>query len=232
MWSVFLTLLIAVLPVVDRPVADPNAPIVIGLHGRGDTPENFSHVADGLGPQFHWQFPRGPLDFVAGNSGSPVHCYRAGPEHPRLQVFGGGPACWFDRQASDGGHAAIIAAMDLVATQVRAAGKRPVALVGFSQGCMLAAHYAAAHPDQIRAVLCFGGMLVDSIQVRPGKHAVQIRFIHGKNDQMVPFTKATEAVAILHKAGLDVTLTEHAGGHVIPPQLVPELRGWLADRLK
>lgn len=210
MWSLLFTLLAVAAPLVDRPAGDPNAPIVIGLHGRGDTPENFSHVADRLGPQLHWQFPRGPAAWKPDMQGSQ----------------------WFDRQTPDGGQAALQASLDLVAAQVRQAGKKPVALVGFSQGCMLAAHYSAAHPDQVRAVLCFGGMLIAPIHVPPGKHAVQIRFVHGKNDPMVPFAKAQEAVAVLRKAGLDAMLTSHDGGHVMPPQLLPELQTWLVARLR
>ena len=70
------------------------------------------------------------------------------------------------------------------------------------------------------------------IHVPAGRHAVEIRFVHGKNDKMVPFAKASETVAALRKAGLNATLTEHDGGHVMPPQLLPELRAWLAERLK
>ena len=210
MWPLLLSALALVAAVVDRPAADANAPIVIGLHGRGDTPENFRHVADRLGSEWHWQFLRGPL-----------------PWKPDMQG-----TQWFDRQTPDGGQAALQAAIQQVAAQVRLAGKKHVALVGFSQGCMVAAHFAAAHPDQVRAVLCFGGMLIAPIHVTPGKHALQIRLIHGRNDPMVPFAKAEEAVATLQRAGLNATLTAHDGGHVIPPQLVPELRTWLAERLR
>ncbi len=210
MVSLFLTLLAVLAPLVDRPVADPNAPVVIGLHGRGDTPENFSHVADGLGPQFHWVFPRGPLLWKADMQGSQ----------------------WFDRQTPDGGAAALRTAMALVEAEVQKAGKKPVALVGFSQGCMLAAHFVATHPDQVRAVLCFGGMLLAPVRVPAGKHAVEVRFIHGHADPMVPFAKGEEAVATLQKAGLNATLTPHDGGHVIPQVLVPQLRAWLTQKLK
>ncbi len=232
MWLLLLTLLAAPTSVVDRPAADPNAPIVIGLHGRGDTPENFSHIADSLGPQFHWLVPRGPLEFAPGKAGSPPRCGRAVPEQSRLQAFGGGPACWFDQQTPDGGKAALATALDVVAAQVRLAGKRPVALVGFSQGCMVAAQYVAAHPQQLRAVLCFGGRLMQPIHVPQGPHAVQIRFVHGKNDPLVPLAKAKESVEILRKARLSATLTEHDGGHVIPRQLTPELAAWLAAQLR
>ncbi len=209
MSTLLLTLVLALLPVVDQPAADANAPIVIGLHGRGDTPENFRSVAERLGPQLHWQFPRGPLQWK--------------PDAPGAQ--------WFDRQSPDGGKAALQAALALVAAQVAKAGKKPVALVGFSQGCMVAAHYVAAHPDQVRAALCFGGMLIAPVQVPRGRHAVQIRFVHGTHDPMVPYANAQEAVAVLRKAGLDATLTTHEGGHVIPQQLTAELKTWIASRL-
>lgn len=208
--SLFLLFLALVAPVVDHPGTTANAAIVIGLHGRGDTPENFAGIATSLGPQLHWLVPRGPLPWGQGLVG----------------------AQWFDLQVPDGGKAALQTALDVVASQVRAAGKKPVALVGFSQGCMLAAQYAAAHPDQLRAVLCFGGRLVGPIAVPQGHHAVQIRFVHGRKDPMVPLAKAVDAVATLRKAGLNATLTEHDGGHTMPPQLMPELRAWLADRLK
>ena len=204
----FLSLLVA--PAIDRPVADPNAPVVIGLHGRGDTPENFSHVADSLGPRLHWVFLRGPLPWKPDMAGSQ----------------------WFDRQTPDQGAAALQASLALLDAQVKKAGNKPVALVGFSQGCMLAAHYAAAHPDQVRAVLCFGGMLIGPVHVPAGKHRVALRFVHGRADPMVPFAQAEEAVRVLKGSGLQVTLTEHPGGHTIPQKLTAELSTWLADQLR
>ena len=134
---------------------------------------------------------------------------------------------WFDRQTPDGGQAALTAALALVDAQVKAAGKRPVALVGFSQGCMLAAHYVAVHPDRARAVLCIGGGLILPVQLPRGKYTAPIRFVHGTADTMVPIALARQAVATLKAGGVPATLTEHPGGHVIPPQLTPELRAWL-----
>lgn len=207
--ALLLVTLLALAPLVDRPGSRPDAAIVIGLHGRGDTPENFSHIADSLGPQFHWLVPRGPLPWKRDMVG----------------------AQWFDQQMPDGGKAAMATALNVVAAQVRLAGKKPVALVGFSQGCMVAAQYVAAHPQQLRAVLCFSGRLMEPIHVPQGPHAVQIRFVQGRNDPLVPLAKAKESVEILHKAGLNATLTVHEGGHVMPPQLMPELRAWLQAQL-
>jgi len=205
-----LTLLVALPPIVDMPSSQANMPLVIGLHGRGDTPENFSQAARRLGTDLHWLFLRGPLPWKADLQGTQ----------------------WFDRQTSDGGKAALDAAIALVDGQVRKAGKKPVGLVGFSQGCMVAAHYTATYPDRVRAVLCFGGMLIAPVRVPAGKHAVQLRFIHGRNDPMVPIAKAREAVQILRDAGLQIVLTEHEGGHSMPPQLLPELRLWLLAQLR
>ena len=44
--------------------------------------------------------------------------------------------------------------------------------------------------------------------------------------------KAREAVQILRDAGLQIILTEHEGGHSMPPQLLPELRLWLLAQLR
>ena len=53
----------------------------------------------------------------------------------------------------------LAAAMDLLQQEIRQAQPRPIALLGFSQGCMLAAQFVALHPDQVRAVVCIGGAL-------------------------------------------------------------------------
>ena len=209
LWLLLFVLGVTSAPI-DRPGATPDAPIVIGLHGRGDSPENFRGVADRLGPALHWQFLRGPLPWRPDLAGSQ----------------------WFDRQVPDGGKAAMDAAVKLVDAQVTAAGKTPVALVGFSQGCMLASQYVAAHPDRVRAVLCFGGGFVLPAAVRPGKHKVQVRYVHGTADTMVPIQLARDAVATMQRGGVAATLTEHPGGHIIPPQLVPELRAWLERVVK
>lgn len=205
-----LLFLLLTTPIVDHPGPRPDVPVVIGLHGRGDTPENFSHVADRLGPQFHWIFPRGPLQWKPGLEGTQ----------------------WFDRQAPDGGHTALEDALKLLEKQVKLAGKKPVAIVGFSQGCMLALAYVTRHPQQVRGVLCVGGMLLETPHVPPGPHRTPILLVHGVNDPLVPIQKAREALKFLQEAHFPVKLLEHPGGHVIPPERASELRAWLTGVLQ
>lgn len=188
------------------PDAAASGPLVIGLHGRGDTPEHFSGLAGRIGPRFAWRFLQAPL-----------------PWRENTQ--------WFRMDASDGGRADLDQAMALVDVHVRSGGARKVALVGFSQGCFVAAHYAAFHPERIAAVVCAGGGLAYSPpELAPGPRPA-VLFFHGSEDAVVPISRARDAKQQLENRGLACELIVHAEGHSLPEAELPRLRQWLERQL-
>lgn len=94
-----------------------------------------------------------------------------------------------------------------------------LALVGFSQGTMMALQTALRRPEPVGAVVGFSGMLL-----APGDLAAEIRsrppvlLIHGERDDIVPFQAMAEAQEALQAAGVAVEAFARPGlGHAIDP---------------
>ena len=81
-----------------------------------------------------------------------------------------------------------------------------LALLGFSQGCMMALHVGLRRPYPCAAILGYSGRLA-----APGRLAVEIAsrppvlLCHGAFDPLVPFEEQGRAAAALEAAGIDVT---------------------------
>jgi len=74
-----------------------------------------------------------------------------------------------------------------------------LALVGFSQGTMMALHVGLARPRPPAAIVGFSGMLVAPDQLPPVLPPILL--VHGDSDQVVPPAAMFEAVAALGKVG-------------------------------
>lgn len=189
------------------PGADSKGPLVLALHGRGDTPEHFSAVAGRLGPKWTWRLLKAPL-----------------PWRENTQ--------WFRSDAPDQGHADMLAAERLVEAHVRSAPGRKVALLGFSQGCFVAAHFVAEHPSQVAAVVCISGALAYPLDAKPAATATPMLFVHGSEDQVVPLARGRDAADQLKKLGIAVEFTQHTEAHTIPESETAHIREWLERQLR
>lgn len=181
-----------------------SAPLIVGLHGRGDTAEHFSAVAGRLGDAFAWRILQAPLPFAEGRQ-------------------------WFRDEADRAG---LDAAIDLVHAHVRAQGSRKVALFGFSQGCMLALHYAIRYPQGLRVVVCAGGGLVHPVTESGTGIRPTILFLHGSDDLVVPLASARSAMQIVENMGFYTEIIEHGEGHTIPESETDRLKAWLTRKLR
>lgn len=80
-----------------------------------------------------------------------------------------------------------------------------LALLGFSQGCMMALHTALRRPRPAAAVLGFSGLLAGAERLaaelvsRP-----PVLLVHGEADEVVPFSALAQAEAALRAAGVPV----------------------------
>ena len=191
---------------VAAPAGTSEAPLVIGLHGRGDTAEHFSALASRLGGGFSWRFLQAPLPFAEGRA-------------------------WYRGDQADGGRADLEADLVVVDAHVRAA-HAPVALLGFSQGCFVAGHYVARHPEAVRAVLCIGGGLLYAPEAVASSRKAPLLYVHATDDPMVPLEAARSAVKQLQALGHTVELVEHGEGHSVPESEIERMRAWLERKLK
>ena len=84
-----------------------------------------------------------------------------------------------------------------------------VALVGFSQGTMMALHVGPRRPEALAGVVGYSGMLVDAEALQTeAKTKPPLLLVHGDADPMVPFTAMGQADAAFK--ALDFDITTHA----------------------
>jgi phospholipase/carboxylesterase len=98
---------------------------------------------------------------------------------------------------------------------------RQLALVGFSQGAMMALHVGLRREPQIAGVVSYSGMLlgpehIGSISARP-----PVLLAHGTLDELVPYRAMAAARGTLEAAGVSVTTYVEEGiGHGIDGEAI------------
>lgn len=92
-----------------------------------------------------------------------------------------------------------------------------VALVGFSQGTMMALHVAPRRPEVLAGVVGYSGMLADADALRAEiKTRPPVLLVHGDADDVVPFAAMGQADSALKGLGFDVDTHASRGlGHSI-----------------
>ncbi|HZL16163.1 MAG TPA: hypothetical protein VFG23_00330 [Polyangia bacterium] len=125
--------------------------------------------------------------------------------------------------------AARAAVQALIATIIERHAPATVALVGFSQGAMLAIDVALAAPGVQLVVAMSGVLLMESVPALTALHPTKPRFLlsHGRQDPVVPFANGNRAKDLLEKHGFSVTWRPFNGGHEIPPPVLADVAQFL-----
>lgn len=79
-----------------------------------------------------------------------------------------------------------------------------LALVGFSQGAMMALHVGPRRAGKIAGVLGYSGSLIDDDNLQ-NAHKIPVRLIHGEADDVVPVESYTQAKASLERLGFPIS---------------------------
>jgi len=92
-----------------------------------------------------------------------------------------------------------------------------LALVGFSQGTMMALHVGPRRTQQIAGIVGYSGMLADSKTLAAElRSKPPLLLAHGDADEIVPFAALNEAAAAFTNLGFDVATHVSSGlGHGI-----------------
>jgi phospholipase/carboxylesterase len=198
-------------PEAQRPAADARLPMLIAIHGLGDSPENFQDLIVDLPTTARVIVPRG-LDPVDGG-------YSWFPIRARSQDVAGlsqGIATAADRLA------ALIEELQ----RSRPTIGHPV-VTGFSQGGMLSFTLAVYHPELLAVAVPVGGWLPPPLwpSTLPTQRPLpKIVALHGEADTAVKFLPTREAVEHLEKLGWSISLRAYPEvGHAIPPKMRSEL---------
>jgi len=115
----------------------------------------------------------------------------------------------------------------------RGLGPDRLALIGFSQGTMMALDRALRRPDSAAAIVGFSGMVADPApQIACDAPRPPILLIHGTADPVVPFDRLAEAETVLRAAHFPVETMARPGlGHGIDPEGAQRAALFLARRL-
>ena len=196
------------------PRAGAPSPLYVYLHGAGATALAMVQVAD----RFAQAYPQAahliPDGFVADAAAPGMRAWFPGDV--------GDDSCLAERVASS-----LPALVEFLRDAQRQLGVTPLAtaLVGFSQGAMVALEIAQAHPDLVGRIVAFGGRYATLPSASP--RAV-IHMVHGKDDATVPARHAVETATRLVALGADVTADVVPGiGHAPHPALVERALGHL-----
>jgi phospholipase/carboxylesterase len=111
---------------------------------------------------------------------------------------------------------------------------RKLALLGFSQGGVMAYALALAEPDRFAALVALSAWLPAPVAAAlpPAARDSLPTFVqHGAQDDLIPVERARESVELLRRLGVPVAYREFDMGHEINPASLAALSEWLEQKM-
>jgi phospholipase/carboxylesterase len=182
--------------------------IVLLLHGYGSSGADLISLAP------HWQRDLPDALFLAPNAPKRLNYLSSGYQWWSLSAF--------TPQALASGAASAAPAIDAFIERKLhqyELTEASLAIVGFSQGTMMALHVGLRRPGQVAAIIGYSGMLTGGHELshfpitRP-----PVLLVHGSADPVVPVAALHAAKTELENLGIDVTAHISPGvGHSVDP---------------
>ena len=192
------------------PESMPVKQLFILLHGVGAKPSDLAPLADKLKVAFPgaaFLLPAGTYPFDGGGSGRQWFSIRGVTEENRIARVA---------EAMPGLHALVKQAQDRFNIL-----QSDTALIGFSQGAIMALEFSIVHDGGVGRVLAFSGRFAKLPEKAP--ELTTFHLLHGEDDPVIPVFHAEAAFARLMELDGDATLDMAAAvGH--------EIHAALADR--
>ncbi len=132
------------------------------------------------------------------------------PHAPEAYVEGGAGRQWFalwDRSDASRAAGADTAKMWLdsfIDAELARLGLADYAIMGFSQGAMMALHVGLRRQVAPRAILAFSGRLIAAGRLDEISNHAPVLLVHGEADEVVPAADSRAAAAALVAAGVPV----------------------------
>ena len=113
--------------------------------------------------------------------------------------------------------------------------RRKLAVLGFSQGGVMAYALALRSPAAYAGLIALSSWLPDemaeSIPSDPELANLQTLVIHGTKDSMISIDRARESRDALAKLGVPASYHEYEMGHEINPDALQQLISWLGEKV-
>ena len=216
------------LDAIEIPSPEPNALVVVCLHGYGADMRDLAPLAQELETKrpIAWLFPDAPetLDW-GGRAWFPIdvaafeEAQRTGT--PRDLSLREPPGLEWAREELQ----RFIAGLEIPWGRI--------VLMGFAQGAMLAVDLALRAESAPAGVVILSGTLVDkakTAELAPAKKGMPFFQSHGSVDPILGFAQARALEKVLVEAGWRGQLRRFEGGHAIPAETLEGLTGWLEKR--
>ncbi len=198
------------------------APLVVGLHGRGSSPEDFAGLAVELSPEWRYLFPRAPLGLDFGPYGSGYSWFEPLPAPPAAMATARETLTAFLTQAHER----------------YAVPPSRTALLGFSQGAVMTLDVglrAAAAGEPYAALAAMSGYLAeadDLATILPGAAAQPLLLVHGTRDDVLGVALARRARRVLEDAGLSPEYREFDLAHEVSAESLATMRQFLQRHIR
>ncbi len=199
------------------PTSDPGpGKLLVVLHGRGDSSAGFRWMPDAMAlPGLSYLLVNAPDAYFGGRSWYDLPPDQApGVERSRqllAQLFG----------------------------EILAAGwnAQDVALLGFSQGCLMTLEFGARTPLELRCYVGVSGYCLDPDKLLAEMHPAAQRdawlITHGRFDEALPFERTEQQAQQLRDGGLPVSFRAYDKGHTIDPtEELQDIRRFVANHLR
>jgi len=195
--------------------------LVVLLHGVGANGRDLASLAAALRsylPQTHFAAPDAPGRFDEG-PGRQWFSMAGVSQGNRPQRVGAARADFDSVLSAELAHVGLADQLDRVA------------LVGFSQGSIMALDATASGRWQVAGVVAFSGRLASPEPLTPAGGARAL-LVHGEADTAVPSDETLVAAAKLRQAGVKVEARVFPGlGHAISPEGIALAGAFLVDCL-
>lgn len=198
-------------------------PTLLTLHGWGANALDLLALAPYLcGGQFLVLCPQGPLQVPLGGGAVGYGWF---------PITMGGPL--------DLG--AVLAAREELRTFLADALQRypidakKLAILGFSQGGVMAYSLGLGEPQRFAAVAALSSWLpqdlLSALPDVPATEQLPVLIQHGRNDEMIDAGRARQSVETLRNLRVPVTYKEYDMGHQIDAQSLGDLVTWLQEKV-
>ena len=198
-------------------------PTILTLHGRGASALDLLSLAPYLcGGRFLVICPQGPLEMPIGREASGYAWYP--------MSMGGPPdiaSILMSRQK-------LQQFLDECLAQYPIDAKK-LAILGFSQGGVMAYSLALSAPDRFGALVALSSWLPPELvpHLSLGNSAQDLPTLvqHGVQDSMIEVGRARQSVETLREARIPLTYREYDMGHEIRPRSLSNLSAWLDEKV-
>jgi phospholipase/carboxylesterase len=198
-------------------VKTAHPPLLLLLHGVGGNEQNLFSFADALPDNYLVVSARGPLTLGANS-------------YAWFQVdFTSGRPQINEKQAE----AARVTILEFIESLKKNLDfdEKQVYLMGFSQGGIMSYSVALTEPEKIKGIAVLSGRLLPEVKplVADEKRLAKLKIFvsHGKQDQVLHFPFATEAVDYLKSKGLNPDFHQYDEGHTVNQQMLDDVIKWL-----